>query len=74
MGCWGGWDPLSDCPVEDAKSAMIVRAECAVGPSSEIGMTLSYVIKDCVPNLDAIVVCVYLWGVIVLVEIQIIFM
>ncbi len=35
MGSGGGWDPLSDCPVKDAKSAMIVGAKGTLHPSAE---------------------------------------
>ncbi len=35
MGYGGGWNPLSDCQVEDAKLAMVDRPKGAVRPSVE---------------------------------------
>ena len=32
MGYGGGWNPLSDCPVEDAEPAMIVGPQGAASP------------------------------------------
>ncbi len=45
-----------------------------MGACPGFGMLLSYVVKECVPDPDAIVVCVVLRGVIVWVEIQIVIM